>query len=307
MVVDINETYRRRNLTVLSLTKCGLPSAFKFFESAVALRKSNGERGIFVELRTGRNSNTVYEVKEYAHDGSMRILCRDTNQLSQLSGSLFCITKNRCQMIEIWDCNNTTAPLRVLPARHDGVESRAVAASGFLFHKHGYESVDVTDSTGLYVATFEFDTLCHLFNHHAQCTACPRPTARVGDGVPQSVRGVEPRAPLRVSAPARNRAIVGLVPRPRLRVRLWPAGGFRAGDPFRELLHLRGVADADERDQGSGVARELVPGRYAGPPCSGGPRPAGRHEDGCAQPELLSAGRGDWEAQVAAERGNPQH
>ncbi|KAH3763925.1 hypothetical protein Pelo_4193 [Pelomyxa schiedti] len=157
MVVDINETYRRRNLSVLSLTKCEVPPSFKWFSSAVVMRKSNGERGIFVELCTGRDTNTAYEVKEgslHEDAGSLRVLCRNTNQLSQLSGSLFCITKDESN--EIWDCNNTTAPLRVLPARHSGCLS---------------PGVDVTDSTtGSCVATFEFDTLWSQFRvnelHH---------------------------------------------------------------------------------------------------------------------------------------------
>ncbi|KAH3759259.1 hypothetical protein Pelo_8922 [Pelomyxa schiedti] len=159
MVVDVNQTHTRKELVVLSLTRREVEESRKHFLSGIAMKKANGQRAFFVEVSNESGENrAVYQVKESV--GAMRPISRKIQKLSQLSHSQFCISRRCDQGIEIWDCNDTAAPLRVIAMRHFGVTFPVIAESGFLFHNRGESprpGADVTDSTGYYVGSFTFE------------------------------------------------------------------------------------------------------------------------------------------------------
>ncbi|KAH3759190.1 hypothetical protein Pelo_8990 [Pelomyxa schiedti] len=171
MVVDAHKSYTTRNLAMLRLTECKLPESPVLFESGITMRNSSGDCVLFVALRSAADSRqNVYEVKESS--GEIVPISRVTTKLSQLSHCLFCVTRSgHDHSTEIWDCNNTTAPLRVLEPRF---LVPVIAESGFLFHCHGSlnPSVDVTDATGLHVCTFNFGSPCNTSSKTVNCHVC---------------------------------------------------------------------------------------------------------------------------------------
>ncbi|KAH3767339.1 hypothetical protein Pelo_787 [Pelomyxa schiedti] len=127
VVIDVETTYRTKKLAVLSSTKClQIQGDIEYF---IFMKKSTGERSFFVveDLR-GR---TVHEVVETV--GEISKISSQVQTLSQLSSSLFCITKIDGSS-GIWDCNNTSAPVRVISARRDS-DQRVVQFPEFIFHK----------------------------------------------------------------------------------------------------------------------------------------------------------------------------
>ncbi|KAH3762151.1 hypothetical protein Pelo_6008 [Pelomyxa schiedti] len=148
LVIDVNQTYSSKNLTVLSSTTlmCNTVQASSI-TSGISMMKFNGQRVFFVEAGFSDKGKYVHEINE---SGTIQRISQNTKELAQLSYSLFCISKGDDPTIEIWDCNNTAAPMRVLPESHF-----VIAESGFLFHNH-CKIIDVTDSTGFRVATLTF-------------------------------------------------------------------------------------------------------------------------------------------------------
>ncbi|KAH3744159.1 hypothetical protein Pelo_14447 [Pelomyxa schiedti] len=149
--VDLCETYRTRELGVMHMTRWVLP-AWSRFSSAVVMRRCSGERVVYVEVASGYSSGTVFELCE-GGCAPPRSISTVTYRVSKLSSSTFCICKSNSSA-ELWDCNNTAAPLRVVPGRPS--IAGVTAESGFLFHREFDRKIDVTDPHGGLIGTISF-------------------------------------------------------------------------------------------------------------------------------------------------------
>ncbi|KAH3764645.1 hypothetical protein Pelo_3489 [Pelomyxa schiedti] len=115
-VVDVERTFTSNKLAILSIITCLATARGSIATSCVCMTKSTGQRSLFVKghyLATGRA--TVYEVVGEP-DGEMVPISNHVGGLSQLSSSLFCIAKSGGCVAEIWDCHNTSSPLKVIEA-----------------------------------------------------------------------------------------------------------------------------------------------------------------------------------------------
>ncbi|KAH3742820.1 hypothetical protein Pelo_15784 [Pelomyxa schiedti] len=144
MVIDLGKTYTTKEPVVLHLVTWKHPEGVSFFGSGIAMTKSTtGQCVVYVEMRS-LGSGTVLE---FLVDGTAtpKPISDLANQVSQLSSSLFCISKAG-PSLEIWDCNNTSSPLRVMEARA-GAYAPLIAESGFLFcRRESSNGIEVTDS-----------------------------------------------------------------------------------------------------------------------------------------------------------------
>ncbi|KAH3759864.1 hypothetical protein Pelo_8314 [Pelomyxa schiedti] len=126
--VDLCETYRTQELGVMHMTAWKIQFGVRF-SSAVVMRRLTGDRVVYVEIGGPfESSGTVFE------------LCEGGG----------CAPPSA----ELWDCNNTAAPLRVVPGRPS--IAGVTAESGFLFHRGFDRKIDVTDPHGALVGTIHF-------------------------------------------------------------------------------------------------------------------------------------------------------
>ncbi|KAH3764460.1 hypothetical protein Pelo_3685 [Pelomyxa schiedti] len=127
IVIDIRRTYSTGHLSVVSSKKWvplfemlggkNQPSALYMPKHSTA---DTQQRYLFLVLDVGpRSRGIVYRVDDTSD--TLRGISTQAQQLSQLSSILFCISKIDGS-VEVWDCNHTEAPLRVLLAQSHNAE-----------------------------------------------------------------------------------------------------------------------------------------------------------------------------------------
>ncbi|KAH3759105.1 hypothetical protein Pelo_9113 [Pelomyxa schiedti] len=147
MVIDLGKSHATNQLVVSHFFKWNNLDCVSSFRSGIVMTKSaTGQRVVFVEMRS-LESVSVFEFLVEDGNDTLRPISSLASRVSQLSSSLFCISKSDAS-VEVWDCNNTSAPLRVLKSRYPSV----IADSGFLFHLVD-DVIEVTDSHGNLVCT----------------------------------------------------------------------------------------------------------------------------------------------------------
>ncbi|KAH3723402.1 hypothetical protein Pelo_17895 [Pelomyxa schiedti] len=128
-VIDVEKSYTTKKLVVLSCTTCrGCEGEIA---ACVLMKKSTGQRALFVHLVISTHSADLCEVLETT--GTMTPIAHGIESVSQLSSSLFSTTRLGGGPIDIWDCNNLTLPLRVIE-RSPGFSGLA-ASPVFIFQK----------------------------------------------------------------------------------------------------------------------------------------------------------------------------
>ncbi|KAH3743562.1 hypothetical protein Pelo_15045 [Pelomyxa schiedti] len=148
LVIDLKQTYTTGAVTVLSLTKCFGPPGL--FSGSLSMIKSTGQRALFVRTRV-TECESVWEAEESS--GTMTPISSDISGLSQLSHYLFCISK-KDGSAEVWDCNNTAAPLRVIPAKpNSSLAVMGMFPSLVLRKFQGKTTIEIEEDSGCQVAT----------------------------------------------------------------------------------------------------------------------------------------------------------
>ncbi|KAH3731609.1 hypothetical protein Pelo_17561 [Pelomyxa schiedti] len=136
VMLDLKDTYVRKKPVVLQLVKWKKLIHVSTFRSGIVMRKSaTGQCVMFAEMWC-LGSATVFEFQGGC------VAPRPISSLATLIEA----------SVEIWDCNNTAAPLRVMEAL--AVNTPKIGESGFLFNKKD-TNIDVTDSHGNAVMGFE--------------------------------------------------------------------------------------------------------------------------------------------------------
>ncbi|KAH3722856.1 hypothetical protein Pelo_18439 [Pelomyxa schiedti] len=151
MTLDLAKTYTTKQLVFGRCVKCPKLDYGSSFGTGIVMAKSTtGQRVVFVVLGD-IGSSTVLELPADCDD--LRPISRvvDAVVLSQLTSSLFCISKTDASF-EIWNCNDTTGPLRTVGHR-DCLYPPLIAASGFLFCRKFHDEIVVNDSHGNLVCT----------------------------------------------------------------------------------------------------------------------------------------------------------
>ncbi|KAH3766314.1 hypothetical protein Pelo_1808 [Pelomyxa schiedti] len=131
VVIDVQQSYITKKLAVLSFTKLP-PSQGPIIGSCVFMKKSTGHRALFVtdKTRLPQGGVILYEVAEGV--GTMKSISSGVVRMSQLSSFLLGILKSEGHL-EVWDCNSTSAPLRVINTEERlGVLPEATSALPFL-------------------------------------------------------------------------------------------------------------------------------------------------------------------------------
>ncbi|KAH3759459.1 hypothetical protein Pelo_8724 [Pelomyxa schiedti] len=130
LLIDVNRTYISGRIALLSMTKCDLG------------------RGGLVQKRTYGPAIELTEVT-----GTTKQLASHVREVSQLGTFLFCIAKTD-STVEVWDCRSAEGStlVRILEARPNA-SPLVTAHSGFLFHRHRSQLVDLTDPFGRFICT----------------------------------------------------------------------------------------------------------------------------------------------------------
>ncbi|KAH3767344.1 hypothetical protein Pelo_783 [Pelomyxa schiedti] len=167
VLIDIKNTFVTKKLSLLSFTKCLGQGEIV---AGIFMIKSTGQHIFFVMIHLAEYFDlmrpAVYEVAEGT--GTRKSLSNDVESLSQLSSFLFCILK--CDTsAEIWDCNNTSAALRVIASSISRLDVQSwppVVAGPFLIatrHDHSHFEV-VEASTGAKITTISLGSMIGMFD-----------------------------------------------------------------------------------------------------------------------------------------------
>ncbi|KAH3763676.1 E3 ubiquitin-protein ligase Ufd4 [Pelomyxa schiedti] len=159
-LVDVAQTHKTNTLVVVSSTQCSFP-AWIAYQNVVVQRRASGEVVYVVNLHLlsqgdEERAKPLFLVESSTPD-TMTQIAKECDNLSQVSSSLFCVC---CRdTFQLWDCNNTTHPLRSVSITSDADAchiKQAVGGSGFLFVLRDDNKVTVMEAlSGTTVLTFE--------------------------------------------------------------------------------------------------------------------------------------------------------
>ncbi|KAH3732315.1 hypothetical protein Pelo_16850 [Pelomyxa schiedti] len=152
--VNIGQAFRVLNPE--SATKCVMEPGFELKTGLVLHRSQTGQRVFVVAIHPKDHAEncSINIIEESSAPQELHKLPVRNATLSQLNGSVFCIGK--VSQYELWDCHNTSQPMRVIP--HKTAWTSVTAESGLLFHTCANQ-IRVTDSTGtITILTINFSS-----------------------------------------------------------------------------------------------------------------------------------------------------
>ncbi|KAH3742519.1 hypothetical protein Pelo_16091 [Pelomyxa schiedti] len=124
-VIDLPQCFAAKSFSVLSSTKC--PASCLNVTHLVLNRRNGARCFVFSDM------SSILVIEEGT--GVEQRLSGEGCEVSQLSVSTFCVTRGTLPTYEIWDCNNLTAPLRII--LRPVVECRLFAEGGLIFVRTG--------------------------------------------------------------------------------------------------------------------------------------------------------------------------
>ncbi|KAH3756984.1 hypothetical protein Pelo_11202 [Pelomyxa schiedti] len=164
-VLDLEKTHCTQSPAVLSLTKCVFQRA-DLPVTTLILRRQNNTRVLVVLTRWRLDYDTyvLFQVEENDSSGETKkqIATGPSLELSQLNESQFLVSfAPKRWLCELWDCNDTNRPLKVIPFPAVGSGEKKPSISlhaGFIFQLMG-QQLHVTDAlSGVQIFSATFPT-----------------------------------------------------------------------------------------------------------------------------------------------------
>ncbi|KAH3766462.1 hypothetical protein Pelo_1683 [Pelomyxa schiedti] len=165
-VFDVESSLKTENLTPVSSTNCCIFGVSQYL-SAIMCMKNSGNRVFIVQYRDPADKtleqSVIFNVEE--ETGFSKVVTDSVLKLCHLTQSLFCTlhrssgtsttTSHQGMCCRIWDCNDTSNPLRVIQDAVEGCVS-IDATCGLLFVCTSNNQIKVVDAlSGVALATLE--------------------------------------------------------------------------------------------------------------------------------------------------------
>ncbi|KAH3762559.1 hypothetical protein Pelo_5592 [Pelomyxa schiedti] len=152
--------YSTGSLQVVSTTHCAWkPEMRHNFQNILAMQ-NRARENVFIFNALGRNLPRITPSVVYAAqsngDTTQLYSGNEACSLRQVSGSLFGIFHKSTQVLEIWDCSDTSPSATRKPLRSFNEVKSCISGGGFLFMANERQLQVIDAESGINTVTFEF-------------------------------------------------------------------------------------------------------------------------------------------------------